>query len=310
MNRHPLAEFEKYRSSMFGIAYRMLGSVSDAEDILQDAYLRWHDADQDEVKNARAFLSSVVTRLCLDRLRKVRRQREDYVGQWLPEPLLAETGIAVQPPEHIDRDVSIALMLALERLSPLERAAFILHDVFDMSFEEVSASIGRAEATCRQLARRARGHIADARPRFAYAESDGERIAQAFFRAAREGDPSDLQGILADGVRLHSDGGGKKLALPNVLIGPSRVSAFFIGIASKGVLAHPIWTRSTSINGYPGQMSVESDGTLQTLSVEVQDSRITAIYFTRNPDKLAHLLSSLPPEIAARVTPARENEGR
>ncbi|BCH23313.1 sigma-70 family RNA polymerase sigma factor [Mesorhizobium sp. L-8-3] len=308
MNGLPLAEFEKYRSAMFGIAYRMLGSVSDAEDILQDAYLRWHDADRREVESPRAFLSSIVTRLCLDRLRKVRRQREDYVGQWLPEPLLERSDTSVQPPEHIDRDVSTALMLALERLSPLERAAFILHDVFDMSFEELSASIGRPEATCRQLAKRARAHIADARPRFTYAQAEGERIAHAFFRAARDGDRAGLQTILAEDVRLHSDGGGKKLAALNVLAGASRVSAFFIGIASKSVLTRPIWTKAATINDHPGQISVESDGTLQTLSVEVEGDRVTAIYFTRNPDKLSHLLSELPPEVAERVTPAREKD--
>lgn len=310
MNGMPLGEFERYRSAMFGIAYRMLGSVSDAEDVLQDAYLRWHDADREDIENPRAFLSSIVTRLCLDRLRKLRRQREDYVGQWLPEPLLERTGISVQPPEHIDRDVSVALMLALERLSPLERAAFILHDVFDMSFEEISVSIGRPEATCRQLAKRARAHIAEARPRFTYAEADGERIANAFFRAARDGDRAGLQTVLADDVRLHSDGGGKKLASLNVLAGFPRVSAFFIGIASKGVLTDPIWTKAVTINGQPGQISVESDGTLQTLSVDVEGDHITAIYFTRNPDKLSHLLSELPPEVAERVTPAREKDIR
>ncbi len=287
---------------MFGIAYRMLGSVADAEDILQDAYLRWHASDRAAVDNPRAYMSRIVTRLCLDRLRALRRRREEYVGQWLPDPLLEDAGMAVQPPEHIDRDVSVALMLALERLSPLERAAFILHDVFDMSFGEVAASIGRTEATCRQLATRARAHVADARPRFALAKAEGERLVQAFFRAARAGDEASLRDVLADAVVLHSDGGGRKSAVRNLLTGYRRVAGFFLGLAAKGLLADPVWSRPATINGHPGLVTVERDGTLQTLAAEIRDGRIQAIYVTRNPDKLAHLLADLPREIAERVT--------
>jgi RNA polymerase sigma-70 factor (ECF subfamily) len=182
------ADFEPHRRRLAGLAYRMLGSVADAQDVVQDAWLRWRTVDRTTVDDPRAFLARIVTRLCLDRLKSARAQREIYVGPWLPEPVMDEGTFGMEPGAEAALDLSAALMLALERLSPLERAAFLMHDVFDASFEEVGAAIGRPAATCRQLALRARRHVQAARPRFAVSADEGERIAAAFRDAAAAGD--------------------------------------------------------------------------------------------------------------------------
>jgi RNA polymerase sigma-70 factor (ECF subfamily) len=178
--------FETHRAHLVGLAYRMLGSVAEAEDAVQDAYLRWHGADRGNVTNPRAFLSKVVTRLCLDRMKSARQRREIYVGPWLPEPLVQDTDFVSNPVEHVTDDISFALMLALERLSPLERAAFILHDIFELAFDEIATALHRREATCRQLVRRARSHVAAERPRFTVNPAEGANIAEAFFKASAE----------------------------------------------------------------------------------------------------------------------------
>lgn len=288
------ADFEQHRGYLTGLAYRMLGSVAEAEDVVQDGYLRWHDVDRTRVDNARAWLSTVVTRLALDRLKSARRRRETYVGPWLPEPLVEDSSVFADPTNDLAEDISFALMLALERLSPLERAAFLLHDVFDMNFEEIAAALDRSATACRQLASRARSHVRAARPRFSVGQKERARVTDAFLAAARSGDTSTLRKLLAESVTLHSDGGGRKRAALRVLTGADRICRLYACIARNTGGAPPRWSMRLVINGLPGWLSVEHDGTLQTIAVEVVHDRIAAIYVVRNPEKLAHLAHMVP----------------
>lgn len=281
------ARFEPLRRRLIGLAYRMLGSRAEAEDVVQDAYLRWHGTDRDAIEDAGAFLKRVVTRLCLDRLKAARTRRETYVGPWLPEPVLAEDVLIDAGPSGIAHDVGVALMLALERLSPLERAAFLLHDVFELGFDEVSRILDRDPAACRQLAVRARDHVAAARPRFTVSESEGRRIADAFLAASRGGDLAALQAMLAADAVLHTDGGGKRPAALNRVFGGDKIARFFAGLARKN--RPPTAVRPAIINGQPGFVTVEADGVPQTTALEIGPGGITAIYIVRNPDKLGHI---------------------
>lgn len=285
--------FETHRSTLKGLAYRMLGTVSEAEDVVQDAYLRWHSTDQARIENPRAYLSTVVSRLCLDHWKEARHRRETYIGPWLPEPLIED--VSARPPEEdLAHDVSVALMLALERLSPLERAAFLLHDVFDMDFSEVARSLERSEAACRQLAKRARGHIQNARPRFDVKPEDNDRLSEAFFKASRAGDTATLSSLLAEGVVLHTDGGGVRSAALRLIRGADKVGRFFAGIALKKRGKPPKWARQVTINGMPGWLTVEADGLPQTTTLAIVNGRITDIYVMRNPNKMEHLLKMVP----------------
>ena len=211
-HRDAAAVFDPLRPRLTRVAYRMLGSVADAEDVVQDAFIRWIGADRGAVREPEAFLRRTVTRLCLDQLKSARHRREIYVGPWLPEPVVEE---AVEEEE----DVTLPLMLALERLSPLERAAFLLHDVFGVGFEEIAVTIRRSPAACRQLAARARTHVREARPRFRVEKRRGLAIAEAFFAASRDGDMAALEAMLAADVSLHADGGGKRSAASRPILG-------------------------------------------------------------------------------------------
>ncbi|KUL96624.1 RNA polymerase sigma factor SigJ [Bosea sp. WAO] len=282
--------FDSHRRFLTRLAYRMLGSVSDAEDIVQEAWLRWRETDQAEVAQPRAFLARIVTRLCLDQMKSARSRREFYVGSWLPEPLVEALG--GEAPADAGVDAPIALMLALERLSPLERAAFLLHDIFEMDFAEIARTIDRSESACRQLAKRAREHVRiDVPPRNKVDPAEAKRFVDAFFKAAHKADPSDLQALLAQDVAFHSDGGGKVLAVINPLYGIDRVSRFFAGINAK--LAHrdkpTTLFKPVLINGLPGYLSLERGETLQATALDIRDGRVHAIYIVRNPDKLRHL---------------------
>jgi RNA polymerase sigma-70 factor, ECF subfamily len=273
--------FDPLRPRLIRIAYRMLGSVADAEDVVQDAFLRWLDADRAAILEPEAYLRRVVTRLCLDQLKSARRRRETYIGPWLPEPL-------VEPEEDEVDDVTLPLMMALERLSPLERAAFLLHDVFGVGFEEVAETIGREPATCRQLASRARAHVRAARPRFPVPKERGLEIAAAFYSATHSGDMNQLRSLLAADVVLYSDGGGKRPAAKRPLIGLEDVVQFHAGLARLFGRRAPRSIRYGFINGLPGFVTVEHDG-VQTTALEVEDGKIAGIYVMRNPDKLRHL---------------------
>ena len=261
----------------------MLGSLAEAEDVVQDAFLRWNDTDREAVAHPRAFLARVVSRLCLDRMKSAASRREEYVGTWLPEPLVAE------PSEPLADDLSVALLLTLERLSPLERAAFLLHDVFDMDYSEISDTLGRTEAACRQLAARAREHVRDERPRFEADEPARARLADAFHAAMSKGDVEGLSRLLADDAVLYTDGGGKRSAALNPIFGRDRIVRFFTGLANKRGAIWPHRIDRVQINGLPGFVLHSVEG-LETVALEVSGDRIVALYGVRNPDKLRHLV--------------------
>jgi RNA polymerase sigma-70 factor, ECF subfamily len=276
------ASFDPLRPRLIRIAYRMLGSVADAEDVVQEAFLRWLDADRDAVREPEAFLRRVVTRLCLDHLKSARRRRETYLGPWLPEPVVEAAD------DEID-DVTLPLMMALERLSPLERAAFLLHDVFGVGFEEIAETIGRAPATCRQLASRARTHVRAARPRFRMPKERGLEIAAAFFAASRSGDMQTLRSLLAADVTVYADGGGKTPAALQPVVGLDDVIQLHASLARLFAKKMSRLVRYGLINGLPGFVTSEQDDTLQTTALQIEDGKIVAIYVMRNPDKLRHL---------------------
>jgi RNA polymerase sigma-70 factor, ECF subfamily len=280
------AAFDPLRPGLVRVAYRMLGSVADAEDVVQDAFLRWLDVDRDAVREPAAFLRRVVTRLCLDRLKSVRRERETYVGSWLPEPVV-ESGEA-----ELD-DVTLPLLMALERLSPLERAAFLLHDVFDLDFEEVAATIGREPGTCRQLASRARAHVRADRPRYPVRQERGFEIAEAFFVASRDGDMERLRALLAADVTVYADGGGKVSAHGAPVAGLDDVMRLFATFASMFAESRSRLVRYGFINGLPGFVTIERGDILQTTALEIAEGRVAAVYVVRNPDKLRHMADTV-----------------
>jgi len=270
--------FEPLRPKLMRVAYRMLGSVHDAEDVLQEAFLRWMNADRGDVREPEAFLRRMVTRLCLDQLKSARHQRETYIGPWLPDPIVEEQEV---------EDVTLPLMLALERLSPLERAVFLLHDVFGLEFEEVAMTIQREAAACRQLAARAREHVRQARPRFQVEKQRGLALAKEFFTASRSGDMKALGAMLAADVSLHADGGGKRPAVTRPVLGFDAVMKLFERLAA--LFLETKFVRAGFVNGLPGFITLEADGELQTTALEIEDGKVAAIYVVRNPDKLRHL---------------------
>ncbi len=288
-----LALFESERRRLTGLAYRLLGSMADAEDVVQDAWLRWRRVEAATIAQPRAYLSAVVTRLGLDRLKQLRRRREVYVGPWLPEPVLTEVGVGEDAP--LAGDITFALMLALERLSPLERAAFLLHDVFEMDFPTIAATLEREEAACRQLASRARTHLRAERPRYAVPPDAADAVAEAFFTAIREGDAAALGRLLAEDARLHTDGGGRVTAALRVVRGSDRIARFFAGLVRKRMAVPPVWRRKVTLNGLPALLTEDPAGTRQATAVEVADGRVRAIYVVRNPDKLARLWAAASP---------------
>lgn len=283
--------FEAHRGPLLGLAYRMLGSRAEAEDAVQEAWLRWRETDRSRVQQPRAFLTQTVTRLCLDRLKSAQAQREVYVGPWLPEPILEDESLLQPGPEAASEfasDLSNAFMLALERLSPLERAAFLLHDVFDTDFAEVARALGRSEAACRQLAARARSRVREARPRYQIPPEQSQRLVVAFLGATQSGDTAALTRLLAADVSLISDGGGRVPAIGIPVHGRDRVAKVLLGLARKhrpppGTRIQPAW-----INGQAGCLITAADGTpMQTLAFEFDDGAlISGIYTVRNPDKL------------------------
>jgi RNA polymerase sigma-70 factor (ECF subfamily) len=276
------ATFDPLRPRLVRVAYRMLGSVADAEDVVQEAFLRWLDADRGAVREPEAFLRRVVTRLCLDHLKSARHRRETYVGPWLPEPVVEAAG------DEVD-DFTLPLLLALERLSPLERAAFLLHDVFGLAFEEVAETIGREPAACRQLASRARAHVRAARPRFPLPKERGLEIAAAFFATSRSGDMQALRSLLSADVSVYADGGGKIPATMHPIVGSERVIKFHASLARLFAERMSRVVRYGFVNGLPGFVTLEKDDILQTTALQVEEGKIVAIYVTRNPDKLRHL---------------------
>ncbi len=275
-----------YRGRLLGLAYRMLGSRSDAEDVVQDAYLRFAGAR--EVQNPEAFLVTVVTRLCLDRLRSAKAQREIYVGPWLPEPVVDAEGLSPDAATEFADDLSFALLLALDRLSPLERAAFLLHDVFDIQFAEVAQMIDRTEMACRQLATRARRAVREARPAPAAPPDNHARLLSAFSEAVISGDVSRLAGMLREDAIALTDGGGRKTAALNPIKGADKIARFFVSLAAKNTDRN-VRIEPAVINGILGAL-IYIDGKVDhSVSMAIDGERIAAIYIVRNPDKLRHV---------------------
>ncbi len=274
-----------YRRRLLGLAYRMLGSRSDAEDVVQDAYLRFVDAK--DVRNPEAFLVTIVTRLCLDRLKSAKAQREIYVGPWLPEPVFDTDGLSTEAASELADDLSFALLLSLDRLSPQERAAFLLHDVFDVPFSEIATMIDRSEPACRQLATRARRAVRNERPPPTEAPESHAQLLQAFIEAVASGDLSRLTGLLREDAVALTDGGGRKTAALNPLLGADKIARFFIGVAGKAA-GREIRIEPAVINGSVGAL-LYMDGELDhSLSISIDGEKIAAIYLVRNPDKLRH----------------------
>ncbi|APZ98750.1 RNA polymerase sigma factor SigJ [Sphingopyxis sp. QXT-31] len=278
-NADAAVSFDPLRPLLTRVAYRMLGSVADAEDVVQDAFLRWLATDRSAVREPAAFLRRTVTRLCLDQIKSARHQRETYVGPWLPDPLVEEE----------DDDVTLPLMLALERLSPLERAAFLLHDVFGVEFDEVAKTIDRDPAATRQLAARARTHVREARPRYKLEKDKGLEIANAFFAASRSGDMGALGALLAADVGMWADGGGKRPAAAIPILGKALVMKVHRSLAVLLRKYGSTLVHAGMINGLPGFVTREADGEFQTTALEIEDGKVTGIYVMRNPDKLRHM---------------------
>jgi RNA polymerase sigma-70 factor, ECF subfamily len=300
---NPAAGFEPHRRRLLGLAYRMLGSMADAEDAVQETYLRWHAADRDKVSDPRAFLMTTTARICIDMLTSARARREEYVGPWLPEPVVDTAALAPDSRTELAEDLSVALLLTLDRLSPLERAAFLLHDVFDFAFSEVATTLGRSEVACRQLAARAREHVRAVRPRGTIAPPvrsgeihvKHEQLMSAFVAATRSGDLHALTQMLASDVRLVADGGGKVAAALNVLNGADHAAQFLIGATRKG-WRDDFTLRFATINGLPGVIVDGAEGPVQTAAFEIEGDVVKALYVVRNPDKLRHLAASAPHE--------------
>lgn len=273
------------RPRLFGVAYRMLGTRADAEDVLQDAWLRWHQTDQSALRSAEAWLVTVVTRLAVDRLRGLKAEREAYVGWWLPEPLVAHDTRSPEAVAELAGDLSVALMWVLERLSPEERAAFLLRQVFDHDYAEIAVLLDKTEAACRQMVHRASERVKQERPRFDVAPDQHRRVLAQFLLAARDGDRKAMKELLAEDVHLVSDGGGKVPSFGQILRGGERITNLYWALSRR--LPDQVAYRMVLINGEPGLLRY-IDGQLESAQAFVTDGgRIVAIYAVRNPDKLA-----------------------
>lgn len=283
--RHEADPLAPHRGRLLGLAYRMLGSRSDAEDVVQDAYLRV--AGVSGIDNSEAYFVTVVTRLCLDRLKSARAQRELYVGPWLPEPVFDAEAMSADTASELADDLSFALLLALDRLTPLERAAFLLHDVFDAPFADVARVLDRSEANCRQLASRARRAVRSEAPPPTSAPEAHARLLTAFAAAVESGDTARLAALLHDDAIAFGDGGGRKRAALRPIHGADHIIRFFLGIARKHAAAGShIEIVPATVNGAFGAV-VYLDGELDhVMTCAVRDDRISALYAVRNPDKL------------------------
>jgi RNA polymerase sigma-70 factor (ECF subfamily) len=287
-----VAIFERHRARLLNIAYRMLGEMAAAEDVVQEAWLRWRTAE--DVRDARAWLSTATVRLSLDALRAARSRRETYVGPWLPEPILPDdTRIfaADAPAEHAElaSDLSLALMHVLERLSPEERAALILHDAFDFSYDEIAATLGKAETACRKLVSRARERVKTDRPRFIASNDHHRDLLTRFAKASMAADATQLAALFAPDAIAYTDGGGRVKAALNPIYGADKVVRFIIGLVTKFDFRSTVRWTATEINGRAAVVSIADGDPLTAITLETDGQRITAIYVQRNPDKLERL---------------------
>jgi RNA polymerase sigma-70 factor (TIGR02957 family) len=295
-----LAPFDRHRRLLFGVAYQMLGSVADAEDVVQDAWLRWSAADRGDVADARAYLVQITTRLALDRLGSARARRESYVGPWLPEPLLTggPVGSAPPPPEPDEvaergEQVSLALLVVLETLSPAERAVFVLREAFGMPVAEVAAALGRSEAAVRQMAHRAREHVQARRPRFDTDRQAQREVTERFLAAVAGGDLDALLAALAPDVVLISDGGGRTKAALRPITGSDKVARWLVAIAQQGRSIPDLRIEVAEVNGWPAIVGWSGAEPFGSISLAVAGGAIEQVLVVVNPDKLAGL--AVPP---------------
>jgi len=294
MSDSALEVFETHRAHLLNIAYRMLGEISGAEDLVQEAWLRWNRADHGDIRDPRAWLSAVTMRLALDSLRSARARRETYVGPWLPEPLLPDDMRALAadtPAAHAElaSDLSLALLHVLERLAPEERAALILHDAFDCDYAQIAQMLGKSEVACRKLLSRARERVKAGRPRFQVSREQHQHIIARFAQAMVTSDPADLTSLFADDVIFYSDGGGRVSAALNPVFGADRVSRLIAGLVRKQDRFGTPGTMVAEINGRPSLILLAGEEIVSTMSFETDGARITTIYVMRNPDKLTRL---------------------
>jgi RNA polymerase sigma-70 factor (ECF subfamily) len=279
--------FVAHRNLLFTVAYEMLGSAADAEDVLQETWLRWIDVDLDQVRDRRAYLVRITTRQSLNRLRTMQRRKEAYVGPWLPEPMLTAPDVAEDV--ELAESVSMALMLVLETLSPTERAVFVLREVFDVSYDEIAAAVGKSPAAVRQIAHRARRHVDARRPREVVSPGETRAALESFQRALETGDLQGVLDVLAPEVVMVSDGGGHKHAALRPVVGAEKVARFFAGVL--GSTEGEFTAVPTVVNGSPALVA-RLDGELDgVLAVRVEAARITGLYYVRNPEKLTRVES-------------------
>ena len=288
-----LEPFNRHRRLLFAVAYQMLGSVADAEDVVQDAWLRWSAADRGDVADERAYLVTITSRLALDRLRAARTRRETYVGPWLPEPL-ATTGPADDPAEaaELGDRVSLALLVVLETLSPLERAVFVLAEVFGLPAAEVGRVLGRSEAAVRQLAHRARQHVEARQPRFDTDRRTARAVTERFLAAAVGGDVGSLLEVLAPDVVLVTDGGGRAKAALRPIEGAEKVARFMAAVGTQGGTVPGLRVELAEVNGAPGLLAWSDDGPYLAAQLLLVDGRVQQVLLVRNPDKLGGIAAA------------------
>lgn len=280
--------YQQHRPLLFSIAYRMLGSVADAEDMLQETYVRWQQTSSAGIRNPRAFLVTIISRLCISHLQSARVEREEYFGQWLPEPLVTEPASDAADVLEIGESLSLAFLALLERLTPVERAVFLLREVFDYEYSEIARMLEQSEANCRQILRRARQHVTLDRPRFEPSTEQREKLLQKFLEASSRGDMEGLLALLSSDVVLYADGGGKATAVPNPIYGPENVARFVIH-APKKFLPQNLVRRMVQINGQPGIVSYLEGHPFSVFTLDIAAGRVRNIYIVANPEKLAHL---------------------
>jgi RNA polymerase sigma-70 factor (ECF subfamily) len=289
MTNPTLPLFEEHRQLLFGIAYRMLGTVMDAQDMVQDTYVRWHQTVPGEIRSPRGWLTTVITRLCINHLQLARVQREEYVGPWLPEPIVDELGVNPVENAQLADTLSLAFLVLLETLTPTERAVFILREGFDLEFSEIADVVDKSETNCRQILTRARKRIDERRPRFETSPEAAQKLVAPFMEAVRKGELETLLATMANDVVLVTDGGGKARAVSRPVHGAEPIAKLLINVTRQygSRVEH---RRPAMINGLPGFVSFDGDRVLRVMAFGIRDGRIHALFVITNPDKLRHIV--------------------
>ena len=283
-----LGHFDQYRGLLFSIAYRMLGSVADAEDMLQETFIKWQGLSDEEIRSPRSYLVTIMSRLCINQLQSAKVQREEYVGVWLPEPIVTDPGDGPFNLIRVDESISMSFLVLLERLTPTERAVFLLREVFEYEHREIGQIIGQNEPNCRQILKRAKEHIRAMRPRFKIAKETHNALLESFLKAISTGEMSSLVQLLTEDVVLRSDGGGKGVAVPNEVRGIDRVSRGILGGLAR-LLPRNLTRKIARINGKPGLINYQNGEPHSVLTIEVRENRISSFFIVTNPEKLKHL---------------------